>query len=78
MFAGLFDAHDGRPDLSPVAEGSRNDTIHAWCYGRHANHADECARIDRETMQRAQASGLPEDEARSIIRSVHRTLGMGR
>ncbi|ADB10054.1 bifunctional DNA primase/polymerase [Bifidobacterium dentium] len=76
-FMGLLKTGNGQPDLSPVAEGSRNDTIHAQCYGRHVNHADECARIDRETMQRAQASGLPEDEARSIIHSVHRTLGLG-
>lgn len=75
LFAGLLGG-DGQPDLSPVAEGSRNDTIHAQCYGRHANHPDECARIDRETMERAAASGLPEEEARSIIRSVHRALGI--
>ena len=77
LFMGLLKTGNGQPDLSPVAEGSRNDTIHAQCYGRHVNHSDECARIDQETMQRAQASGLPEDEARSIIRSVHRTLGLG-
>ncbi|KAB5827844.1 heavy metal transporter, partial [Bifidobacterium adolescentis] len=75
LFAGLLGG-DGQPDLSPGAEGSRNDTIHAQCYGRHVNHPDECARIDRETMERAAASGLPEEEARSIIRSVHRALGI--
>ena len=76
-FTGLLSANAGQPDLSPVAEGSRNDTIHAQCYGRHVNHPDECARIDRETMERAAASGLPEDEARSMVRSVHQALGLG-
>lgn len=77
MFTGMFDTANGQPDMSPVPEGSRNDTIHAWCYGRHANHADECARIDQETLQRAQNSGLPEHEAQAIIRSVHHTLHQG-
>ena len=76
-FTGLLSANAGQPDLSPVAEGSRNDTIHAQCYGRHVNHPDECARIDRETMERAAASGLPEEEARSMVRSVHQALGLG-
>lgn len=76
-FTGLLSANAGKPDLSPVAEGSRNDTIHAQCYGRHVNHPDECARIDRETVERAIASGLSEGEGRTMVRSVHQTLGLG-
>ena len=76
-FTGLLSASNGKPDLSPVSEGSRNDTIHAQCYGRHVNHPDECARIDSETIQRATASGLPESEARTIVHSVHQALGLG-
>ncbi len=28
----------GTPDMTPVPEGQRNSTLHAWAYGRLKNH----------------------------------------
>ncbi|MBT1162923.1 bifunctional DNA primase/polymerase [Bifidobacterium sp. SO1] len=64
----------GSPDLTPIPEGSRNDTLYRWGYGRHKAHPTECARIDGELIQRAVNSGLPEHEARQILTSIHRAV----
>lgn len=70
-FSGLA---NGLPDMMPIPEGQRNDVLHAWCYGRHVNHSDNCAAIDRETYERGTASGLDRKEITSIIASVHRAI----
>ncbi|PST47271.1 hypothetical protein CPA40_00055 [Bifidobacterium callitrichos] len=63
------------PDMSPVAPGSRNDTLHRWTYGRLANHPDNAARIRDDLYQRGHASGLQDTELETIWRSVTRQLG---
>lgn len=65
------------PDMTPVAPGSRNDTLHRWTYGRLANHPDNAARIRDDLYARGHASGLQDTELETIWRSVTRQLGGG-
>ena len=64
----------GRPDMAPVPEGQRNETIHDWGYGRHVHYPNECPAIDSDIRQRAAMSGLPASEAETIIGSIHHAL----
>ncbi|KFI49769.1 bifunctional DNA primase/polymerase [Bifidobacterium biavatii] len=65
------------PDMTPVAPGSRNDTLHRWAYGRLANHPDNASRIRDDLYQRGHASGLKDNELETIWRSVTRQLNGG-
>lgn len=62
----------GRPDMTPIAEGTRNDTLYRWGFGRWTHYPQERPRIEREIMERGRKSGLSEREIRSIITSIHR------
>lgn len=64
----------GEPDMSPIPEGRRNDTLYRWGCGRHINHPTECARIDADLFERARISGLSEREAATILKSVHKAV----
>lgn len=61
----------GRPDMKPIPEGARNDTLYRWGFGRHAKYPDNCASIDRDMVIRGRASGLKDREITAIIKSVH-------
>ena len=65
------------PDMTPVAPGSRNDTLHRWAYGRLANHPDNAMWIRDDLYQRGHASGLKDSELETIRCSVTRQLGGG-
>lgn len=65
----------GRPDMSPVPEGQRNDTLHSWAYGRLKNYPEDKDRIMSDLFDRARISGLAESEAATIWKSVCRQLG---
>lgn len=65
----------GRPDMSPVPEGQRNDTLHAWAYGRAKNHPDNLAGIESDLYERGHASGLKDDELATIWKSIMRQVG---
>lgn len=64
---------DGRPDLTPVPEGRRNDTLYRWAWGRLHNHEENEAIIHDELMQRGHVSGLMDAELECIWRSVKET-----
>ena len=68
------DGRRGRVDMSPVSEGQRNDTLHAWCFGRLANHPGEALRIRQDLFQRGCASGLRDGELTQIWNSCVREL----
>lgn len=71
-----FRRHTGRPDMSPVPEGQRNDTLHAWVYGRLVHYPEDRERIREDLFDRARTSGLPESEAETIWQSACRQLGI--
>lgn len=64
---------DGRPDLSPVPEGRRNDTLYRWAWGRLHNHEDNEANIHDELVLRGHVSGLGDAEIERIWQSVKET-----
>lgn len=68
-------AANGRPDMTPVPAGSRNNDLHAWAYGRLLNHPENAESIRRDLFERGQASGLPETELTTIWNSIRRQLG---
>lgn len=63
-----------RPDLTPIPEGERNNTLHDWLYGRLSNHPENLTQIVQDFYTRGVNSGLPEKELTSILRSVVRSL----
>lgn len=65
----------GRPDMTPVPEGRRNQTLHDWLYGRWLNHPDNLGRIREDFYARGRASGLQDGELNTIWGSVARQLG---
>lgn len=65
----------GRPDMTPVPAGSRNNDLHAWAYGRLLNHPENADAILRELFERGRASGLPDSELATIWQSIRRQLG---
>ena len=65
----------GRPDMTPVPEGQRNQTLHDWAYGRAVNHPDNLRQIEADLYERGQASGLKDDELATIWKSITRQLG---
>lgn len=64
------DARDGDPDMTPVPEGQRNDTLYRWAFGRYHNHPEERERVRMELFERGHASGLKDSELETIWRSV--------
>lgn len=65
----------GVPDMSPVLEGQRNSTLHAWAYGRLKNHPENERQIQADLFQRGRVSGLPDGELDQIWKSIKRSLG---
>ncbi|KFI51717.1 bifunctional DNA primase/polymerase [Bifidobacterium biavatii] len=65
----------GRPDMSPVPEGARNDTLHSWAYGRLLHHPDNERQIERDLYERGHASGLQDAELATIWKSIKRHQG---
>lgn len=65
-------------DMSPIPEGSRNTDLHAWAYGRAANHPDNWPAIRLDLFERGRLSGLPESECATIWNSIMRELGCAR
>ncbi|NEG90587.1 bifunctional DNA primase/polymerase [Bifidobacterium aerophilum] len=66
---------NGRPDMSPIPEGARNDTLHAWAYGRLLHHPDNERQIERDLYERGHASGLQDAELATIWKSILRHQG---
>lgn len=65
---------EARPDMSPIPEGQRNQTLHDWTYGRLLNHPDNKANIHDNLIQRGRLSGLTDHELETIWGSVTREL----
>lgn len=65
----------GVPDMSPMPEGQRNSTLHAWAYGRLKNHPENERQIQADLFQRGRVSGLPDGELDQIWKSIKRSLG---
>lgn len=65
----------GWPDMTPIPEGSRNQTLHDWAYGRLINHPDNQQGIEQDLYTRGHASGLKDPELRSIWHSILRHQG---
>lgn len=65
----------GVPVMSPVPEGQRNSTLHAWAYGRLKNHPENERQIQADLFQRGRVSGLPDGELDQIWKSIKRSLG---
>ena len=65
-------------DMSPIPEGSRNTDLHAWAYGRAANHPDNWPAIRLDLFERGRISGLPESECATIWNSIMRELAGAR
>ena len=65
----------GTPDMTPVPEGQRNSTLHAWAYGRLKNHPENERQIHDDLLQRGRDSGLPDGELDQIWKSIKRSLG---
>lgn len=68
----------GRPDLSPIPEGRRNQTLHDWLYGRWINHPENLTNIRQEFYERGRVSGLHDSELNTIWNSVSRQFGGSR
>ena len=66
---------NGMPDMTPVPEGQRNSTLHAWAYGRLKNHPENERQIHDDLLQRGRVSGLPDGELDQIWKSIKRSLG---
>ena len=64
---------NGQPDLVPVPEGRRNDTLYRWAWGRLHNHKDNEASIHDELRLRGHVSGLGDAEIERIWQSVKET-----
>lgn len=64
----------GRPDMTPVPEGQRNQTLHDWAYGRAVNHPENLRQIEADLYERGRASGLKDNELATIWKSITRQL----
>lgn len=71
---GMPGSPEGEPDMSPIPEGRRNDTLYRWGYGRWKNHPEDGERIARDIMERGRISGLPERETLRIVKSVRSSV----
>ncbi|MCH9275651.1 bifunctional DNA primase/polymerase [Bifidobacterium amazonense] len=73
----VVSASNGRPDMTPIPAGSRNNDLHAWAYGRLLNHPENAEAIQRDLLDRGRASGLKDTELTTIWNSIRRQLGGG-
>ena len=73
---GFMGESTGAPDMTPIPEGQRNQTLHDWAYGRAANHPENWDQIRSDALERGLKSGLKADEIRTITGSVARALGL--
>lgn len=64
----------GTPDMTPVPEGQRNITLHAWAYGRYKNHPENERQIHDDLLKRGRDSGLADSELDQIWKSIKRSL----
>lgn len=64
------DTRNGDPDMTPVPEGMRNDTLYRWAFGRYHNHPEERDRVRDELFRRGHDSGLGDSELETIWNSV--------
>lgn len=64
----------GTPDMTPVPEGQRNSTLHAWAYGRYKNHPENEHQIHDDLLRRGRDSGLADAELEKIWKSIKRSL----
>ena len=62
--------NDGKPDMSPISEGSRNTTLFTWALGRAKNHMDNLPAIEHDLYERGHASNLSDGELATIWKSV--------
>ena len=74
--AGFMGESTGAPDMAPIPEGRRNQTLHDWMYGRAANHPENWDQIRSDALERGLKSGLKADEIHAITGSVARALGL--
>lgn len=65
---------NGMPDMTPVPEGQRNSTLHAWAYGRFKNHPENERQIHDDLLKRGRDSGLADSELDQIWKSIKRSL----
>jgi hypothetical protein len=75
LLAGPATRSNGTPDMTPVAVGRRNQTLHDWAYGRLANYPGNADAIKRDLFVRGHASGLGDAELSAIWGSITRRLG---
>ncbi|MDF7641742.1 bifunctional DNA primase/polymerase [Bifidobacterium sp. ESL0784] len=68
-------SRNGRPDMTPIPKGQRNQTLHDWAYGRLLNHPENRQAIHSDFFQRGHASGLKDDELITTWNSIERQLG---
>jgi hypothetical protein len=61
---------DKNVDLSAIPEGSRNDELYRWCFGRFVNHPENRDQIIRDAFIRGNSSGLSETEITTIVGSA--------
>lgn len=62
------------PDMTPVPEGQRNQTLHDWAFGRALNHPENWPAIESDLYARGHASGLQDSELATIWKSITRQL----
>lgn len=67
----------GRPDMTPVPEGQRNQVLHDWAWGRLKNHPENRRRIEQDLYERGRLSGLRDPELATIWGSITRSLEGG-
>lgn len=71
---GMPGSPEGEPDMSPIPEGRRNDTLYRWGYGRWKNHPEDGERIARDIMERGRISGLSDRETLRIVKSMRSSV----
>lgn len=76
---GEYTSTDGshKVDMSVIPKGRRNQELHDWLYGRLKNHPDNTVNIVNDFYVRGRASGLPDNELDSILKSVNRAISQG-
>ncbi|KAA8832594.1 bifunctional DNA primase/polymerase [Bifidobacterium tissieri] len=61
---------NGRPDMTPIPEGQRNDGLYRWICGRLLNHPENLRQIEQDLYERGHASGLRDGELAQIWKSA--------
>ena len=68
---------DKNVDLSAIPEGSRNDELYRWCFGRFVNHPENRDQIIRDAFIRVCCSLLRAMPRRVNTRCLSRVTGSG-